>query len=346
MNMKYDIEKRTFIVEKFHETNRIIKVQRAWRTKYKFQAAPQANEIKNIMSRFEKTGSTSRKSFKRLDMAQKRKIAKNDVENLVSAFPKLSIKLISAECQISSSLTRNILKEDLALKPYKIPEYQKLQPADYQKRVKLAEWFLKLPQKTLEYFIASDEAYFYLTESSNKQNNRIWAAERPSEGIERPLQDEKILVFCAISAVKIYGPYFFSTSVDQHNYLEMLEKWFWPKHLRTLEYKKYYFQQDGAPPHTANIVQKWLASKFGKKFLDKKMWPPRSPDLNPCDFFLWGYLKGKVYNPLPKTIDDLKANIEREIKKINADVLKSTFLNFRKRLKLVIEADGGHIENK
>jgi hypothetical protein len=39
-----------------------------------------------------KTGSTSRKSFKRLDMAQKRKIAKNDVENLVSAFPKLSIK--------------------------------------------------------------------------------------------------------------------------------------------------------------------------------------------------------------------------------------------------------------
>ena len=76
------------------------------------------------------------------------------------------------------------------------------------------------------------------------------------------------------------------------------------------------------------------------------MWPPRSPDLNPCDFFLRGYLKGKVYNPLPKTIDDLKANIEREIKKINADVLKSTFLNFRKRLKLVIEADGGHIENK
>jgi hypothetical protein len=63
-------------------------------------------------------------------------------------------------------------------------------------------------------------------------------------------------------------------------------------------------------------------------------------------FFLWGYLKGKVYNPLPKTIDDLKANIEREIKKINADVLKSTFLNFRKRLKLIIEADGGHIENK
>ena len=45
------------------------------------------------------------------------------------------------------------------------------------------------------------------------------------------------------------------------------------------------------------------------------MWPPRSPDLNPCDYYLWGFLKARVYNPLPKTLDDLKANIEREIKK-------------------------------
>jgi hypothetical protein len=135
------------------------------------------------MLRFEKTGSTARKSYKRLDLAQKRQIAKNDVENLVSQFPKLSLRLISAESQISQSLTRKILKDDLALKPYKIPEYKLLHPIDYQKRVKLAEWFLKIPQKTLECFIASNEAYFYLTESLNKQNNRIWASERPLEGI-------------------------------------------------------------------------------------------------------------------------------------------------------------------
>jgi len=65
--------------------------------------------------------------------------------------------------------------------------------------------------------------------------------------------------FFAISATKIYGPYYFSTSVNKHNYLEMLKVWFWYKHLRTSEYKKYYFQQDGTPPHTSNIVQEWLA---------------------------------------------------------------------------------------
>jgi hypothetical protein len=36
--------------------------------------------------------------------------------------------------------------------------------------------------------------------------------------------------------------------------------------------------------------------------------------MNPCDYFLWGYLKSRIYNPLPKDLDDLKANIEREKK--------------------------------
>jgi hypothetical protein len=73
---------------------------------------------------------------------------------------------------------------------------------------------------------------------------------------------------------------------------------------------------------------------------------PRSPDLNPCDFFLWGYLKAKLYNPLPKTLDDLEANIEREIKNILKNILEKTFSNFEERCKLVISAEGGHIKIK
>ena len=81
-------------------------------------------------------------------------------------------------------------------------------------------------------------------------------------------------------------------------------------------------------PHTSDIVQEWLASKLGQKFLAKGTWPARSPD--PCDYFLWGYLKDRVYKSMPKTIDDLKLNIEREIRNIKPDGLKSTFLNFEK----------------
>ena len=85
----------------------------------------------------------------------------------------------------------------------------------------------------------------------------------------------------------------------------MLKKSFWPKVLNTAEYEKHYFQQDGVSPHTAKAVQTWLKSKFGNKFIPKDLWPPRSPDLNPCDFYLWGYLKSVmcVQPYVKKTLD-------------------------------------------
>ena len=35
-------------------------------------------------------------------------------------------------------------------------------------------------------------------------------------------------------------------------------------------------------------------------------WPPRSLDLIPLEFFLWGYLKQQVYATLPQTLQDFK----------------------------------------
>ena len=66
---------------------------------------------------------------------------------------------------------------------------------------------------------------------------------------------------------------------------------------------------------TAKLVQEWFQGKMADKFLNKKMWHPRSPDLNPADFYLWGYLKTVVYSLLPKTLEDLMTNIKREIHK-------------------------------
>ena len=34
-----------------------------------------------------------------------------------------------------------------------------------------------------------------------------------------------------------------------------------------------------------------------KRFEHLLLWPPRSPDLTPCDFFLWGYVKDNAYEP-------------------------------------------------
>jgi uncharacterized protein YukJ len=62
--------------------------------------------------------------------------------------------------------------------------------------------------------------------------------------------------------------------------------------------------------------------------------------------FVWGYLKQRVYNPLPKTLEDLKFNLTREIENIPAQMLKNTFLNFRKMCELLISVGGSNIEYK
>ena len=50
------------------------------------------------------------------------------------------------------------------------------------------------------------------------------------------------------------------------------------------------FQQDEARAHSAKLTQEWL-SKIVQEFIYKNEWPPSSPDLNPCDFYLWGRRK-------------------------------------------------------
>ena len=83
----------------------------------------------------------------------------------------------------------------------------------------------------------------------------MWLNERPEDWTEKPLHDAKVLVWSAISCRKIYGHYFFEETVNQQPYLDMLKIFFWPKHYRAESHKKYYLQQDGDTPHTANTVQ-------------------------------------------------------------------------------------------
>ena len=89
--------------------------------------------------------------------------------------------------------------EDLHLKPYKLHEWHQLLESDYEKRVKFADFFMGLPKNALARLVCCNEAYFYLTRQINSQNDRMWLESKPTDKIERPLHDQKVLVWCAIS---------------------------------------------------------------------------------------------------------------------------------------------------
>ena len=89
-----------------------------------------------------------------------------------------------------------------------------------------------------------------------------------------------------------------------------------------------YFQQDGATSRTSHASMAKIQSFFGDRVILKRLWPPHSPDLTPSDYFLWGYLKGRVYQNKPRTTDALKANITEEIQAVTADILARTFQKY------------------
>lgn len=342
--MLYDQKKRIFLLKMYYKTESIKAVQRAYQAEYKCKTAPSNRVILNIVSTFEKHGSVIGTTKNKRPTSQKREEVKNQLETMIEENPTLSTRKAASALECSQTLIVTVLHDDLHLKPYKFHNWHAIEEHDYAKRLAFAEWFLSLPKATEQYMIFSDEAYFYLTLPNNKQNNRYWGDSAQEYGVEVPLHDKKLLVWCAISATRTFGPYFFENTVNTANYLQMIQTFFIPRVTKTREYGKSYFQQDGATAHTATAVQTYLTSRFGSKFIDKKKWPPRSPDLNPCDFFLWGYLKQRVYNPLPKTLDDLRSNITKEIKNIPVTILEATFKNFRKRCDLLISSGGGHIE--
>ena len=344
--MAIDDRKRIFLIKKWYKLQNITLVKRAWRTKYKFEPVPHYSTIKNYVTKFEKNGSVANSTKVFATRVERRETAKNRVAALIKENPRLSTRKLGCDADISHGLARLILRDDLMLYPYSVHVRHELKAADYARRLNFADWVVNKAQIPHDSIVCTDEAWFCLTEAANKQNDRLWLDSTPEDAIEAPLHDQKVMVWCAISASKLYGPYFFETTVNGDVYLDMLRKFFWPKISRTRDYKSYYFQQDGATPHWATNVVEWLTEKFDDKFIDKSMWPARSPDLNPCDYFLWGYLKSKVYRPIPKTIEELKANIVRECKNIDKTFLNNTFLNFKKRCNLVIDANGGHFENK
>ncbi|GFX72270.1 uncharacterized protein TNCV_4551921 [Trichonephila clavipes] len=104
-----------------------------------------------------------------------------------------------------------------------------------------------------------------------------------------------------------------------------------------------WFQQDGATCHTARATIDLLKDTFGDRLISRfgpVNWPPRSCDLTPLDYFLWGYVKSLVYADKPQTLDHLEDNIRRVIADIRPQMLEKVIENWTSRLDYIRASRG------
>ena len=135
----------------------------------------------------------------------------------------------------------------------------------------------------------------------NRWNCYLWDYSRPDGFFAETDQSAaRVTVWAGISAENIFGPFFFPSTITAEGYQAMISEIFVPDILqRGFTPDHFWFQQDGAPAHTAISTKALLQSIFENKVISQGFpyeWPPpRSPNLTPCDFYLWSAVSELVY---------------------------------------------------
>jgi hypothetical protein len=74
-------------------------------------------------------------------------------------------------------------------------------------------------------------------------------------------------------------------------------------------------------------------------------WPPCSPDLTPLDFFLWAFVKDRVFvPPLPANVAELRTGITAAVAEVTPEMLHSVWQDTDYRWDVCCIISGSHIK--
>ena len=139
-------------------------------------------------------------------------------------------------------------------------------------------------------------------------------------------------------------------NMNGESYHAMVRDEIWPEVRQRASHRRWWYMQDGAPAHCTAETIAFLEQKFRNRVISRRSengvnWPPYSPDLNPLDYFYWGYCMSEVFRQQPESIDALKNIIEEFTAEMSMEILRKSVTNLCKRCRLCIEAGGNHFES-
>lgn len=239
-------------------------------------------------------------------------------------------------------------------KPYKIHISQTLRPGDSERRLEFCNWLsfkLNEDDNFLNKVIWTDECNFTTNGLFNRHNEHYWSVENPRQNQEvRPQGRLSFNVWVGMWNNKIIGPFIYEGNLNSRRYLDLINNNILDAlDLEPLETLRHlWWQQDGAPPHNGREVTELLNEIFPNKWIGNRgfiRWPARSPDLNPLDYFLWGYLQNRLYRNTPRDINVLRGNLIREVRAIPARVIHRAIFKLRRLTQKCIREEGHLFEH-
>lgn len=270
----------------------------AWALENQLQTRVSKKNVIDTMKRFRKTALLEKDERRKHSMLNNPDMVLNVLGSIGMQRGK-SIRICAEENDLSIGTTHTIVRRVLKLYPYRLILVQAL--SDYDKLVRVGACQQLIPLLSPDRVtVFSDEASFRLDGYVNRWNCRIWAHSRPDDlYVEQSQWAPQVTVWAALTTDHLFGPYFFPTTVTGDSYRAMITEIFLPDLISKYASTNHiWFQQDGAPAHTATETKAVLYEHFQERVISlgcENEWPPRSPDLTPCDFYLWGAVQDLVY---------------------------------------------------
>jgi len=94
------------------------------------------------------------------------------------------------------------------------------------------------------------------------------------------------------------------------------------------------------PHYTAVSINEFLAEKS----IPVVPQPPNSPDLSPCDFFLFPWLKNRLKRRHFGTLDNIQKSITDELKGMPVEAFQHHYEQWKQRLCRCVAAQGNYFE--
>jgi hypothetical protein len=111
-----------------------------------------------------------------------------------------------------------------------------------------------------------------------------------------------------------------------------------------------WYMHDSAPAHFSRAVRDVLNNTYHDQWIGRggsTAWPPRSPDLNPLDFYLWGHLKPVCIKLLLKTKRHLTIAMWMPVRlsATTPGIFERMRRSMMRRVEACTESHGGHYEH-
>jgi len=268
------------------------------------------------------------------------------------AYPRSSTRAISSELEISRSSVQRIMSKN-NYHPFKFSRIQKLHPGDHLRRIEFCENFLLHIQEDenfLSKIIWCDESKFSQEGIFNMRNQHFWSTENPHATRVTESQFQfRINVFCLMMNDRVKF-FLYEENLNAAGFLRILNEVvvnFLDELPLSMTFNRY-FQMDGAPAHGSRMIDEKLTNLFEDRWWGNTgpfLWPPRSPDLTPLDFYLWGRVKELVYSSRVENLEQLRRRIVEAFSNLDPLEIRRATQSVRNRALKCLEQNGGHFEH-